>query len=161
MRSASSSTKWLTSFSFSSPVDIRSQTRPGVPTTMSAPARIRCTCMKRLTPPRMATMRRVDRPPSRCRLVLDLQRQFAGRRQDEGACGVAMRLGGFACQVLQHRQGERGGLAGAGLGDAEQIAAGEQVRNGNCLDRRWFEEALSVEGAQQRLGQAERRKGNR
>ena len=68
---------------------------------------------------------------------------------------------GFACQVLQHRQGERGGLAGAGLGDAEQIAAGEQVRDGGCLDRRWFEEALSVEGAQQRLGQAERRKGHR
>ena len=69
MRSASSSTKWLTSFSFSSPVDIRSQMRPGVPTTMSAPARIRCTCMKRLTPPRIATMRRVIRSPSRCRLA--------------------------------------------------------------------------------------------
>ena len=38
MRSASSSTKWLTSFSFSSPVAIRSQIRPGVPTTISAPA---------------------------------------------------------------------------------------------------------------------------
>ena len=69
--------------------------------------------------------------------------------------------GWISCQVLQHRQGERGSLAGAGLGDTEKISAGEQVRDGNCLDRRWFEEAFSVEGAQQRLGQPEGRKGRR
>ena len=91
---------------------------------------------------------------------LDLQCQFAGRRQDQGACGEAMRRRLIGCQVLQHRQGECGGLAGAGLGDAEQIAAGEQVRNGDCLDRRWLEEMRPVEGAQQRLGQAEGRKGH-
>ena len=57
---------------------------------------------------------------------------------------VAKRRGctGLAGQVLQHRQGECGGLAGAGLGDAEQIAACEQVGNGTCLDRRWLKEAL-------------------
>ena len=91
----------------------------------------------------------------------DLQCQFAGRRQDEGARGVTMRLRRIGCEVLQHRQRECGGLAGAGLGDAEQVAAGEEVGNGCCLDRRWLEEVFTVEGTQQRLGQAERRKGNR
>ncbi len=57
--------------------------------------------------------------------------------------------------MLQHRQGERGGFAGPGLGDAEQIAACEQMRDGRRLDGCRFNEALSRECAQQRLGQAE------
>ena len=48
----------------------------------------------------------------------------------------------IAGQVLEHRQSECRGLAGAGLGDAEQVAAGEQVRNGGCLDGGWLKEAL-------------------
>jgi hypothetical protein len=59
---------------------------------------------------------------------------------------------------LEHRQSKSGSLAGARLGDAEQIASSEQVRNGGRLDRRWLMEVRPVEGAQQRLGQAERRK---
>ena len=65
--------------------------RPGVPTTMSAPARIRCTCMKRLTPPRMATMR-ASLSAERAQAFLDLQCEFACRRQDQGTCAIAMRL---------------------------------------------------------------------
>jgi hypothetical protein len=70
-----------------------------------------------------------------------------------------MRLGGFICQVLQHRQRKGGSLAGAGLGDAEQITAGEQMWNGSCLDWRWFNVSRLVEGTQQRLGKAEGREG--
>ncbi len=92
---------------------------------------------------------------------LDLQGEFAGRRHDEGARAVAVRGARSACQVLQHRQRKGGGLAGAGLGDAEQIAACEQRRNGTCLDGCRLVEALSVESAQKGLGQAEFCEGNR
>ena len=56
--------------------------------------------------------------------LADLNGELARRRQDQRA----RRLGGgrFAVlgETLQQRQAERGGLAGAGLGDAEQVAAG-------------------------------------
>ena len=130
----------MTSFSFSSPVAIRSQMRPGVPTTMSAPPRMRCTCMERLTPPSMATMRMLQvRRQTAQAGPRSAERELARRGEDQGARGVAVRLRGFVCQVLQHGQREGGGLAGAGLGDAEQVAAGEQGRNGGCLDWRWFD----------------------
>ena len=98
-------------------------------------------------------------PPSCCRLCLDLQSQLACRGEDQGPGAEAMRLRGFLCQVLQHGQREGGSLASAGLGDAEQIAAGEQMRNGGCLDWRWFNVSRLVEGTQQRLGKAEGREG--
>jgi hypothetical protein len=49
----------------------------------------------------------------------DLSGEFAGRLQDERArhAGAAA---AFA-QYVDHREDERGGLAGAGLGDADQI----------------------------------------
>jgi hypothetical protein len=40
----------------------------------------------------------------------------------------------FPGQSLQQRQGEAGGLAGAGLGGAEQIASGQNDRNRLRLD---------------------------
>ena len=66
--------------------------------------------------------------------LLDLGGELARRLQDEGA-----RHAGAGAAVLerrQHRQGERGGLAGAGLGDAEHVAALQGVGNGLFLDRR-------------------------
>jgi len=41
---------------------------------------------------------------------------------------------GFPSEELQHRQSEAGGLAGAGLSGAEQIAPGEDYGNGLRLD---------------------------
>jgi hypothetical protein len=41
---------------------------------------------------------------------------------------------GFSREQLQHRQREAGGLAGAGLRGAEQIAPGENYGNGLRLD---------------------------
>ena len=73
-----------------------------------------------------------DAPPlsaERAQALLDLQCEFARRRQDQGTCAIAMRRQLIGGQVLEHRQGECSGLAGAGLGDTEQIASGEQVRN--------------------------------
>ena len=62
-------------------------------------------------------------------VLFDLGREFAGRFEDQGA--------GHSCpgaalfQHGQHGQDEGRGLAGAGLGDAEDVAAGQNVRD--CL----------------------------
>ena len=64
----------------------------------------------------------------------DLRREFARRLEDQGARHA--RLGAAARQDLDHRQGEGGGLAGAGLGDADDVAALEHLRDGLGLDRR-------------------------
>ena len=89
---------------------------------------------------------------------LDLRRELARRRQDEGAdrqpaARIAHRRLGH--QAVQHRQHEAGGLAGAGLGAAHDVAAGEHGRDGLGLDRGGGGVALFVNGAQQGLGEAE------
>ena len=56
---------------------------------------------------------------------------------------------------MQDRQREGGGLAGAGLGDADDVAAGENDRNGLRLDRRRRVVFLFGQRAQDGLGEAE------
>ncbi len=46
-------------------------------------------------------------------------------------------------------------LRGAGLGDAQQVAALEQSRNSLTLDRRRVRITLRLKRTQQRLGEAE------
>ena len=58
-------------------------------------------------------------------------------------------------EPLQHRQAERGGLAGAGLRDAEQVAARKQHGMAR-LDRSGLGVFLGGERAQKRLGKSER-----
>src|SRR5262249_54034162 len=63
---------------------------------------------------------------------LHLRGKFARGLEDEGA-----RHSGACAAVLEpgeHRQREGGGLAGAGLRDAEYVAAREHVRYGLLLD---------------------------
>ena len=48
-------------------------------------------------------------------------------------------------EPVQDRQREGGGLAGAGLGDAQQVASGEDVGNGLGLDRRGLRVAFGGE----------------
>ena len=55
---------------------------------------------------------------------------------------------------MQDRQGKGGGLAGAGLGDAQQVAAGHHARNGLRLDRGGVRVAFVSEGLEQGLGEA-------
>jgi hypothetical protein len=64
----------------------------------------------------------------------------------------ASRLDGLRHQALQHRQHEAGGLAGAGLGAGQQVAALEHGGNGLGLDGGGGVVALFANGAQQRLG---------
>ena len=54
--------------------------------------------------------------------------EFARRRQDQRARHA--RPGAAGLEPGDHRQHEGGGLAGAGLGDAEDVAAGHGDRNG-------------------------------
>lgn len=62
--------------------------------------------------------------------VVDLLGQFAGGGHDQGAQGSAFALD----QAVQDRQGKRGRLAGAGLGQAHDVAAFEDRRHGLDLD---------------------------
>ncbi len=67
-----------------------------------------------------------------------LHRQFARRREDQRAHRVARRRGrvaGMAHQLVQQRQDEAGGLAGAGLGAAHDVVTGQDDGNGLRLDR--------------------------
>ena len=90
----------------------------------------------------------------------DLNREFAGRRQHEGAralgLGALLRLG----KKLQHGQRERRRLAGAGLGDAQHVTALQQGGNRARLDGRRHGVIRCAQRAQQRLGQTEIRKRN-
>ena len=61
-----------------------------------------------------------------------LQGQFAGRRHDEADRPLEL----VRPPAVEERQHERGGLAGAGLGLADDVLARERGRNDGFLDRR-------------------------
>ena len=87
-------------------------------------------------------------------VVGDLGGQLAGRRKHQhAATGILARLG-IGGQAVQRGQRESGGLAGAGLGDAQQVAAFEQRRNGLALDRCGIGIAFVCERAEKGLGKA-------
>ena len=68
--------------------------------------------------------------------LVHLQRQLAGGHEHQAA--RLARPGVAAAphqQAVDHRQAERGRLAGAGLGARQQIASGQDDRNGLRLDR--------------------------
>ncbi len=80
-----------------------------------------------------ATLSFVVRPVA-LEALLHLGRQLAGRLEDEGAGHP--RPGAARLQKRQHRQRERRRLAGAGLGDAQDVPPGKHMGNGFGLDRR-------------------------
>ena len=90
----------------------------------------------------------------------DLDGELAGRRQDESTRALGLGANGGGREVLQDGQRERRRLAGAGLGDAQNVAALQKRRNGALLDRRRHGVLGGLEGAQQRLGKAEIGKRN-
>ena len=89
--------------------------------------------------------------------VADLDRQLAGRGQHQAARGSTLerRLarGVARGKALQDRQRESRGLAGAGLGDAQQIAPRQQMWDRLRLDWRRHGVALLGERAMERLDQ--------
>ncbi len=91
--------------------------------------------------------------------VEDLARQFAGRAQHQYAAGLGLRAGTVFQQAMQDRKCERRGLAGAGLGDANDIAAGEGDGNGLGLDGGGRDVVFVFEGTREWIGEAEILKG--
>ena len=82
-----------------------------------------------------------------------LGRQLAGRFQDQrpGHPG----LGPAGGKDVDHRQRETGGLAGAGLGATEDVAAHENHGDGLFLDRCGLGVARVANGAQDFFAQAQ------
>ena len=64
----------------------------------------------------------------------DLCRQFPGRCQDQDARPAALGLPLMQGQILQNGQDESRGFPRAGLGAADQVAAGKQMGDGLGLD---------------------------
>ena len=92
------------------------------------------------------------------KLLDDLRGEFARRLEDERARHARARAA--LLEHREHRQHEGGGLAGAGLRDAEHVAPGENVRNGLLLDGGGGFVAGRVDGGENFVGQAEMRKGH-
>ena len=66
----------------------------------------------------------------------DLRGEFACRRKHQHAHMARFRERFRRREPVERRQHESRGLAGSGLGDAEQITAGQDRRNRLALDRR-------------------------
>ena len=79
-----------------------------------------------------------------------LDGQLARRRQHQ-----RLRLALAQIEPVEDRQGERGGLAGAGLRLAEHVLAGQQMRDRRRLDGRWRLVADIGKHALQRLAEGE------
>ena len=94
-------------------------------------------------------------PTQRAEAFGDLAREFARRAQHQHAGAAAGGRLGMGQKVMENRQSEGGGLAGAGLGDADEIAAGHDRGNGLRLNRRRLGVAELVQGKAKGRGEAE------
>ncbi len=90
-------------------------------------------------------------------ILVDLDRKFPGRRDDDGAWVGQLALGDgrFGQEPVEHGNQECGGLAGAGLRLAGDIAAGEGDRQRQRLDRGAASETGRVQSRQDIGMQAE------
>ena len=91
--------------------------------------------------------------------VENLSRQLTRRAQHQHAAGFGLRPDAVLQNAMQDGKREGCGLAGAGLGDADDVAAGECERNGLSLDRRGREIILFLERTRDGIGEAEILKG--
>ena len=139
IRSASSSTKISTWPRLTLFCSTWSSSRPGVATRISTPARTIGSCWRMSTPPNTHGRAQVRVLAVFLDLLLDLDRELARRREDQrahvmaGGRGARVRV---RQQLLQDRQAEARRLAGAGLGAAHDVVAGEYLGNRLRLDRR-------------------------
>jgi len=87
--------------------------------------------------------------------LVDLGGELAGGSEHEHAAAARLRLSRRLAEAVDERERKGRRLAGAGLGAAEEVAAGEHVRDRLRLDRRGRGVALVGEGPQQGFRQAE------
>ena len=91
--------------------------------------------------------------------VENLARQFTRRRKHQHAAGLGLRLDPMLQKPMQDRKREGCGLAGAGLGNADDVTAGEREGDGLSLDGRGREVAFFLERTRDGIGEAEILKG--
>ena len=89
--------------------------------------------------------------------VVDLRRQFTGRRQHQDARAFRLRRSAELGEPAQQRQHKRGRLARAGLRDADDIALLQDRRDGFGLDGSGSVISLGRYGPKDGLGKAEGR----
>ena len=94
-------------------------------------------------------------------VVLDLDAQLARRREDQHAREAAvLRVRGARLQhAMEYRQQERGGLAGPGIGAADDVVSLQRDRNDRALNRRRLNEPAQAHAVEQRW--LERQRGER
>ena len=129
--SASSSTSTSSEDRSRLPRSRWSMTRPGVPTTMWAPRFRPDSCD-------VVALAAVDRQHPDAGHALGVGAHGLGHLQGELAGGgqhQRLDVRGVRVDALQHGQREGGGLAGAGLGQADDVAARQQRGDGLGLDR--------------------------
>ena len=115
---------------------IRSSRRPGVATRISTPGANWCCCRPTGTPPNITAVDSGHPGPISTETVGDLACQLARWTKHQGVAGSRRRSPRRGVQPLQDRQRKGGGLAGAGLGDTDHIAARHHDRDGLGLNRR-------------------------
>jgi len=84
----------------------------------------------------------------------DLTGEFARRAEHQHARAATRGREGTARQMMQDRQCESGGLAGARLGYADEITARQDIWNGLGLDRSRCGKSLFSQRLQERRGKA-------
>ena len=153
MRSASSITRILASVSRIEPRSNMSSRRPGVAISTSTPRISASFWSDMLSPPMISACVSFRYLPYWTKFSATCKSEFARRLQDQAArhAGPRARAG----QDIQHRQGEAGGLAGAGLRRAHHVPAHQHERDRLLLDRGGMAIAHVGDRAQHRLGQAE------
>jgi len=85
--------------------------------------------------------------------VTDLNRKFAGRRQNQRARLATMEFTGIEIEQMQNRQCKRRRFTGAGLRDAHEVVSLKQRGNGLLLNWSWCGVAFVRYGAKDGLGQ--------
>ncbi len=96
----------------------------------------------------------------RAHIFLDLHDQFTGRCEDQNASAARLAVADHAGKFGEDRQREGGGLSGAGLRDADQVVAGEDLGNGLGLDRRRFGVTSFLDGFENAVSETEYAKGH-
>ena len=81
-------------------------------------------------------------------IFLDLHRQLPRRCDHQHTGAAALSGSGWRGDFGEDGQGECGRLAGARLGNANQVATGENLGNGLCLNRRRLGVAGFLDGFQ-------------
>ena len=153
--STSSRTRNSTALRWATRASRWSSRRPGVATSTSRPLASARICAPCGTPPKTTAI--VERQAGRevAEALGDLAGEFARRREHENARPAARRRLLVGDQAVEDRQREGGRLAGAGLGDADQVAALHQDGNGLRLDGRRLGVAHLGQRGDERRGKAE------